>query len=233
MVYRMLEGGPEMLGGVGTPGPPTRAVLDQCPFLRRQAQLLGGQLEAEVAGREMRRGRRSRAWRSSPRSRGRLRAGPAIAAGRESSRIRRRETTLPSAIPPTSALNVRCRAFGTARWIGSISASCSTDGKVCVNPPMASCTGCPYAATSRPAWVRAALVDTCWPRTARTASSASSTVRGMRCPGALTTTGPRSGSALSASTTASGSASRSSRRRHRAIAVARSRKSSSTSRQRT
>lgn len=50
-----------------------------------------------------------------------------------------------------------------------------------VSDPSASSTGCPYAATKRPAWVLAALVDTCCPRTARTASSASSTVRGMRC----------------------------------------------------
>ena len=39
----------------------------------------------------------------------------------------------------------------------------------------------------RRAWVRAAFSDTCWPSTTRTASSCSSTVRGMRCPGALAT----------------------------------------------
>ena len=46
--------------------------------------------------------------------------------------------------------------------------------------------------TRRPAWVRAALTDTCWPSTTRTASSASSTVRGMRCPGAFATSARRS-----------------------------------------
>ena len=112
---------------------------------------------------------------------------------------------------------------------GSMSASWPTVGKVWVRPPAGSLTAVPYALTRRPAWVRAAFVDTCWPRTVRTANSCSSTVRGIRCPGALATTARRSPSELNASTTASGSASRSSSRRHRAIAVARSRTCSSTS----
>src|ERR1700677_332223 len=49
-VYRMLEGGPQMLGGVGAPRPPPGAVLDECPLLRGQAQLRGGNPKAEVAG---------------------------------------------------------------------------------------------------------------------------------------------------------------------------------------
>ena len=48
----------------------------------------------------------------------------------------------------------------------------------------------------RPACVRAALSDTCWPSTTRRASSGSSTVRGIRWPGALATRALRSGSAL-------------------------------------
>ncbi len=45
------------------------------------------------------------------------------------------------------------------------------------------------AATSRPACVWAAAVETCWPKTARSAISAPSTHRGTRRPGDLFTTG--------------------------------------------
>src|SRR5271156_3945002 len=49
-VYRMLESGPHVLGGVGAPRTPPGAVLDECPVLRGQAQLRGGNPKAEVAG---------------------------------------------------------------------------------------------------------------------------------------------------------------------------------------
>jgi hypothetical protein len=50
VVYRVLEGGPKVLGGIGTPGTPTGAVLGQCPLISRQTKLLGGQPEAKIAG---------------------------------------------------------------------------------------------------------------------------------------------------------------------------------------
>ena len=48
----------------------------------------------------------------------------------------------------------------------------------------------PRRATRPPASVRAAPSETCWPRTARTASSAASTQPGSRSPGARSTSGP-------------------------------------------
>src|ERR1700757_3988410 len=50
MVHRMLARGPQMLNGIGPPRTPTRAVLQQSPFIRGQAQLLGGHPKAQVAG---------------------------------------------------------------------------------------------------------------------------------------------------------------------------------------
>ena len=126
---------------------------------------------------------------------------------------------------------MRCRDFGNARCRGSMSASSLDGGKdvgqaavgvgdrLAVGRDEPSRRGCaPPSSTPADPGRRGPRVR------------ASSTVRGMRCPGALATSAPRSASALSASTTASGSASRSSSRRQRAIAADRSRKSSSTSR---
>ena len=50
MVYRVLESGPQMLSGVGAPGPPMRAVLNEYSLIRRQAQLLGSELQPKVTG---------------------------------------------------------------------------------------------------------------------------------------------------------------------------------------
>ena len=50
MVHRMLERGPQMLNGIGPPRTPTRAVFQQSPFTRGQAQPFGGHLKAQVAG---------------------------------------------------------------------------------------------------------------------------------------------------------------------------------------
>jgi hypothetical protein len=80
----------------------------------------------------------------------------------------------------------------------------------------------PIAATSRPASVRAAASDTCWPSTARSASSPPSTVPGTRRPGAAATSGPIRESPPSTAATAAGSASRSSSMRQRATTSGRS-----------
>ena len=76
-----------------------------------------------------------RASRSPLPSRARLRAAPAVGSRAHSQSLPASRTTLLSASPATRAVRVRCRALGTARWMGSISASSSTDGKVWVNPP--------------------------------------------------------------------------------------------------
>ena len=71
-----------------------------------------------------------------------------------------------------------------------------------------SASGSPAAATSRPASVRAAATEICWPSSARTASSAGSGCPGMRRPGAARTSGPSRWSSPRRARIASGSASR-------------------------
>ncbi len=131
----------------------------------------------------------------------------------------------PSASRRTRVVKVVRRVRGIASDSGSSAARASGAGKRWVRPPSGSSTGSPCAVTRRAAWVRAAAVETCWPSTARTANSASSTVRGTRRPGALSTSGARTGSRRSWSSIATGSASRSSRRRQRLMATVRSRRS--------
>ena len=135
-------------------------------------------------------------------------------------------SSAPDASAVTRVVRVVRRDRGSARVDGSSSASAAGSGKRCVRPPSGSSTASPWAVTRRAAWVRAAAVDTCWPSTARTASSAGSTVRGTRRPGAAATSGARCGSRPRCSSMTAGSASRSSSRRQRAIAVSRSRSSS-------
>ena len=105
------------------------------------------------------------------------------------------------------------------------SASASGLGKSRVTVPCGVTSEAPAAATRRPATVRAPATETCWPITARTASSKPSTVPATRRPGWRATAGARSGSAPRASATATGSASRSRSCRQRATAVDRSRRS--------
>ena len=75
------------------------------------------------------------------------------------------------------------------------------------------------ARRARPASVRAPATDTCWPSTARTASSAPSTWAGERRPGPCRDQRRRARIGAEAPSTATGSASRSSSRRQRCTAA--------------
>ena len=115
---------------------------------------------------------------------------------RPARRPARRTTPAGPGAWPAARPRPRPAVLADVRWpCGRALASTAGDGNSWVRPPAGSVTGSPYAAASRPAWVRAAAVDTCWPSTARTANSAASTVRGTRRPGALATSGASTGSA--------------------------------------
>src|SRR5205814_1735637 len=92
---------------------------------------------------------------------------------------------------------VAARARGRPIEASSASASAAGAGKRCVRPSFARSTGVPKARTSRPASVVAPRTVTCWPSTARTASSKASHAPGTRNPGRRApsgaTTGPRLG----------------------------------------
>lgn len=129
--------------------------------------------------------------------------------------------------------SARRRATGMGNVAGSASASALAVGNEWVSPPSDPASGRPWASARRPATVRAPATDTCWPITARTASSSPSTAPGARRPGHDATIGASAGSASRTSATATGSASRSSRRRQRCTAVARSATASRRSEQET
>ena len=98
----------------------------------------------------------------------------------------------------------------------SASASASGRGKRCVRPGRAAGpSGSPKRAASRPASVLAPRTVTCWPSTARTATSKGSQAPGTRSPGRRASEAASLGSRASWAAIGSGSASRSKRRRTR------------------
>lgn len=222
MVDGVVVHGPEVLDGVRAPGAPVGA---------RAVRAAG------VAGRPRRSAPRrmprsvGRKASGSPRARMAMDStvqGPKPGSAESSARARAQSVSwsrrsVPSARAATRVVSVVRRVRGSASFSGSSPASASGVGKRWVSPPSGSSTSTPWAVTRRAAWVRAAAVETCWPRTARTANSAPSTVRGTRRPGPASTSGASSGSVRSRSSTATGSASRSRSQRHRLIACVRSR----------
>ncbi len=109
--------------------------------------------------------------------------------GRRPGRSRRRRARPPRPAPTRA----RRRPAGMAKAPGSraaSSASAAGVGKRWVIAPSAPGSGSPAACTSRPATVRAPGTETCWPITARTASSKPSAAPGTRRPGSRSTSGP-------------------------------------------
>ena len=117
-----------------------------------------------------------------PDARERRPASGAARSGRRRGRSRRRPARTASA----SATRARRRPAGMAKAPGSRSASSTSAagvGKRWVIVPSGPGSGSPAACTSRPATVRAPGTETCWPMTARTASSKPSAAPGTRRPG--------------------------------------------------
>ena len=138
----MLESGPQMLGGVGAPRTPPGAVLDECPLSRGQAQLRGGNPKAEVAG-----GKGIRISKAAHRDHF---CGPG-ADPRQGQQLSACALPVAPGVqgdasvgePRDQRTQSSSSGLGTARWTGSIAASCPTDGKVWVRAPRGSWTGCP------------------------------------------------------------------------------------------
>ena len=117
----------------------------------------------------------------------------------------------PAAAAVASARSVRCRLVVRPSPDRSAPASSAGLGNSAVSPAgLPGGAGGPCCAASRPANVRAAATETCWPSTARTASSNPSKLPGTRSPGRARTSGASSSSAASAASMAAGSASASS-----------------------
>ena len=180
--------------GVGPPRSPACAVRGQRPHVGRADRAARRPAAPRDRWPGRRRDRPARASRSSPPSTARFRAAPAAARAPASSRS------------PGSRSCCRRQGRRSARQGPLAGARAPPDepdrsrpaarllGKVWVRPP--SRIGRPGCRRQRPAGRRGFARP--WstpvgPSTARTASSASSTVRGMRCPGALATTAPQIG----------------------------------------
>ena len=214
-----------MLDGVGAPRAPALGAgggRARVAGLRRGLAARGGR-RGRSAG--TRRGRRARASRRTRRSTGRC-PGSASSRSRIASRSAPGSSTS-VAVGASAAASAAQRAPARARGIGSASSGRPRRarrrwGSACGEAPSGLArsgsrerSGSGWRA-SRPASVRAPATETCWPSTARTASSAPSTVPGTRTAGRGGRRAARAaGRRASASSTATGSASRSSSRRQR------------------
>ena len=188
----MVAGGPQVLHGVGPPGPP----VGRPPGQRGRAWRAG-------RARGPRRTPRSPGMNASGSPRPRMamvsivhgpspgsaastsRARGPVAARRRSIAAARRSARRPSGAAASPGRRLRHgAACGRVRLPASAGRRRGTGGWV--RPPAGSVDRLAVARRpAAPAWVRAAAVDTCWPMTARSANSAASTVRGTRRPGRL------------------------------------------------